>query len=129
MTLGVTCYAILLTKYIFQNGTIHGNILGIEKYLPKYKTGKEALIVNVSSTAGTQGYPPFPVYTATKHAVHGLVRSWGIPEYYEQTKVRVIGLCPGVTMTPLITEMDGKTIGSRCEAFLQNIKSSWPTQE
>lgn len=114
---------------IFQNGTIHGILLGLEKYLPKYKTAEETVIVNISSTAGTQGYGHIPIYSATKHAILGLVKSWGIPEFYEGTKVRVIGICPGVTMTPLITGMNGRNLGGRHEEYLQKMKSSWLTQE
>lgn len=104
-------------------------LLGMEKYLPKYKQGEEALIVNVSSVAGTQGYPFVPIYTATKHAVLGISRSWGNPDFYEQTKVKVICLCPGVTLTPLITEMSGRNLGNRYEESFQKAKLTLPTQE
>lgn len=70
-----------------------------------------------------------PVYVATKHAVLGLVKSWGDPEFYEETKVRVIGVCPGVTMTPLITDMAGRNFGGRYERYLQRCIASLPTQE
>lgn len=101
----------------------------MDKYLPKYKQGDEALIVNIASIAGIQGFPSIPVYTGTKHAVLGLIKSWGIPAYYEETKVKVIGLCPGVTITPLITEMSGRNFGGKYQEEMERIANRFPTQE
>lgn len=108
---------------------MHGVLLGMDKYLPKYKQGDEAVIVNISSTTGTAGFGHVPVYSGTKHAVLGLVKSWGIPEFYEETKVRVIAICPGVTITPLITELSGRNFGGKYERYLQNMIQDWPTQQ
>lgn len=119
----------ILLKFLEQNGTVHGVLLGMDKYLPKYKQGDEALIVNISSIAGTEGFGHIPVYTATKHATLGLVKSWGIPEFYEETKVRIIALCPGVTMTPLISEMAGRNWGGKYERYLHNKFENWPIQQ
>lgn len=99
---------------LFQNGTVHGMLLGMHKYLREYKQDDEAVIVNISSTAGTSG-ASMPVYVGTKHAIIGFVRSWGLASIYEETKVRVVGLCPGVTITPMITECKGKTLGDLYE--------------
>jgi len=97
------------------NGSIHGVILGLETYLPKYKSGSEGLIVNISSIAGITPFSALPIYTATKFAITGLTLAWGQPSHYERTKVRVVGICPGVTMTPLITEMTNKNLGPAYE--------------
>nr|CAI5827583.1 unnamed protein product [Callosobruchus analis] len=104
-------------------------LLGMDKYLPKYRQEEEAVIVNISSTAGIQGYGHVPIYCATKHAVHGMTRSWGVPEFYEETKVRVVGIHPGVTNTPLIFNMPGSNFGGKYEAFLQKHIEEYPTQE
>nr|CAI5827587.1 unnamed protein product [Callosobruchus analis] len=111
------------------NGVVHGMLLGMDKYLPKYRQEEEAVIVNISSTAGIQGYGHVPIYCATKHAVHGMTRSWGVPEFYEETKVRVVGIHPGVTNTPLIFNMPGSNFGGKYEAFLQKHIEEYPTQE
>ncbi|KAF5288181.1 hypothetical protein FQA39_LY03949 [Lamprigera yunnana] len=85
-------------------GTIYGCILAIENYLPKYKSGSEGIVVNVSSTSGLEKFQAFPIYSATKRAVIGLTRAWGKDVHYDRTKVRFLALCPGVTDTPLLRE-------------------------
>lgn len=100
----------------------------MDTYLSKYQQGPDALILNISSIAGVMGSGHVPVYAATKHAVLGATRSWGNSTFYEHNKVRVVAVCPGVTMTPLITEMDGKTLGPLYESFAAEVQD-WATQE
>ncbi|KAK9732212.1 short chain dehydrogenase [Popillia japonica] len=95
------------------NGTIYGCILAMEEYFPKYKSGKEAVIVNISSVAGLQGVSVLPFYVATKHAVIGLSRSLGTPDQYESSKTRVVTICPGATNTPLLHDLDKKVLNDR----------------
>ncbi|KAL1497787.1 hypothetical protein ABEB36_008685 [Hypothenemus hampei] len=92
------------------NGTIHGVLLGLEEYIPKYKSGEEGLILNISSIAGVAPYAFIPIYTASKFAVHGLTLSWGLPFHYDRTKVRVVGICPGATDTPLLMDLKTKYV-------------------
>jgi len=107
------------------NGTIYGILLGLDNYLPKHKSGPEALIVNVSSVAGVDAFGSLPIYVGTKFAVHGMTLSWGLPVHYERTKVRVVGVCPGVTMTPLITESENRNLGRAYEnSRIAELKSS-----
>lgn len=40
--------------------------------------GKGGVIVNVSSVAGLQASPNYPIYSATKHAIVGFSRSFGV---------------------------------------------------
>lgn len=101
----------------------------MEKYLPKYKQGSEALIVNIASTTGTASYPFMPVYCSTKHATLGLTNCWGVPEHYEATTVRVIAICPGATSTPLLLDLSGRNFGERYEKIYRNSEDSWPIQE
>lgn len=101
----------------------------MENYLQKYKQDKEAVIVCISSTTGTQGYAFAPVYTATKHAILGLVKSWGVPDFYAETKVRIIAICPGATLTPLYNDISGRNLGSRYQRVLEKNISKDPTQE
>ncbi|KAG5883305.1 hypothetical protein JTB14_008592 [Gonioctena quinquepunctata] len=111
------------------NGTIHGVLLATEKYFPKYKQGSEAVIINISSSAGLSGYAHIPVYCGTKHAVIGMTRSWGDSFLYEKLKTRFVAICPGVTNTPLIFDMAGRNMGGIYEEFLQSNLNAWPNQE
>ena len=56
-------------------------------------------IVNVASTAGIQGVPGRPVYTASKHAVVGLTREMAID--FASLGVRVNCVAPGLVRTPM----------------------------
>lgn len=111
------------------NGVIHGVLLGIDNYLPKYKKGPEAVIVNISSTCGVAGYGHIPVYCGTKFAVIGMTKSWSVPYHFDRSKVRVIAVCPGVTITPLITDIFGRNLGGCYEEYLQDNREGWLTQE
>ncbi|KAF2903435.1 hypothetical protein ILUMI_02741 [Ignelater luminosus] len=84
------------------NATIQGTLLGMENYLQKHRSGPEAVIVNIAAIAGLDKFGFIPVYTATKHAVVGLSRSFGADLNYNRTKVKVLTMCPGVTDTPLV---------------------------
>jgi len=89
------------------NGTIHGTLLALENYLQNNRSGPEGVIVNIASIAGLDDFGCLPVYTATKHAVVGLSRSFGTELHYTRTKIKVLTLCPGVSETPLV-DFSGK---------------------
>ncbi len=57
-------------------------------------------IVATASIAGLTGFAHDPIYTLTKHAVVGLVRSLG--PALEPEGIRVNAVCPGITDTPMI---------------------------
>ncbi|KAF5299858.1 hypothetical protein FQA39_LY11395 [Lamprigera yunnana] len=84
------------------NGTINGTLLAIQNYISKYKSGPEGVIVNVSSTAGVDPFESRPLYTATKYAVTGLMRSFGTELHYNISNVRIFVICPGFTDTPIV---------------------------
>jgi 15-hydroxyprostaglandin dehydrogenase (NAD) len=44
----------------------------------KDEGGKGGVVVNISSIAGLAAFAGSPVYNATKHAVIGLTRSFGV---------------------------------------------------
>ena len=44
----------------------------------KDEGGKGGVVVNMSSIGGLKASATFPVYAATKHAVIGLTRSFGV---------------------------------------------------
>ncbi|RZC34057.1 adh short domain containing protein, partial [Asbolus verrucosus] len=110
------------------NGVVHGILLGLENYIPKYKTGSEGVIVNISSIAGIQDFAIIPIYTGTKFAVMGMSKAFGDEEHYNRTKVKVLALCPGVTETPLITEMSGRNLGPPYQAMLEASIDALPSQ-
>lgn len=84
-------------------------ILAMHDYLCKHQQGPEAVIINIASVAGLIGLYQFPIYTATKHAIVGLTKSWGDDNFYQKTKIRVIAVCPGATLTP-ITKLTEESI-------------------
>lgn len=92
------------------NATIQGTYLAMERYLPIYKSGDEAVVINTASILGIDFDDSIPYYTATKHAVVGLGRSLGTEFHYERTKVRVLTICPGVTMTSFLRINPTKSI-------------------
>ncbi|XP_030760153.1 15-hydroxyprostaglandin dehydrogenase [NAD(+)]-like [Sitophilus oryzae] len=109
----------LWTKEIAINitGTINGIILGLETYLQKHRTGSEAVIANICSISGIGGKMAFPcpLYTCSKFAVHGLTITFGCPEHFQRTGVRVVAVCPGVTETPLVHNFVNRTLGDPYE--------------
>ncbi|XP_066252498.1 15-hydroxyprostaglandin dehydrogenase [NAD(+)]-like [Euwallacea similis] len=105
------------------NGTINGMLLGLESYIPKYKSGPEGVILNISSVAGIAPFACLPIYVGSKFAVHGMTLSWGLKSHYDRTKIRVVAVCPGVTMTPLITEAYGRNLGPAYQELVKEIET------
>jgi 15-hydroxyprostaglandin dehydrogenase (NAD) len=62
---------------VFQNAVVRGTLLGLQ-YMGKDKGGKGGVMVNISSIAGFGPAAGCPIYVATKHAVIGLTRSFGV---------------------------------------------------
>ncbi|KAK9885294.1 hypothetical protein WA026_010788, partial [Henosepilachna vigintioctopunctata] len=83
-------------------GTTHGLDLALNKYIPEHKSGSEGVIINISSLTGVQVFPFTPVYGATKSAVASLTIALGNKILYDQTKVKVIAVAPGLTTTPIL---------------------------
>ncbi|ERL85591.1 hypothetical protein D910_03010, partial [Dendroctonus ponderosae] len=109
-------------------GTINGILLGFEKYLPTSRSGKQAVILNLSSTAGVKAFSNIPIYSSTKFAIHGMTLGWGDKVHYERTKVKVIAICPGPTQTNLLATMSGKNLGAPYEEQLAPNNSDLKTQ-
>jgi short-subunit dehydrogenase len=57
--------------------------------------------VATASLAGIIAYPPDPIYTLTKHAVVGFVRS--VAPQLERDGITIDAVCPGITDTPLLS--------------------------
>jgi NAD(P)-dependent dehydrogenase (short-subunit alcohol dehydrogenase family) len=57
-------------------------------------------IIATASLAGIMGFDHDPVYTASKHAVVGLVRS--LAAQLTEKGIHIAAVCPGIVETPLI---------------------------
>lgn len=82
-----------------------GSIIGCElafKYIGTNNGGNGGSVVNVSSVLGFIPFPKAPVYSATKHAVIGLTRSYGDPTYLEKYGIIFTAMCPYYVITPLL---------------------------
>ena len=76
-----------------------GTIRGCAAYLPHLRTKEQATLINVSSGLGLVPLSIFPVYCATKAAVHSLCLS--LRHQLRRTSVKVIELIPPYVDTNL----------------------------
>jgi 15-hydroxyprostaglandin dehydrogenase (NAD) len=53
----------------------------------KDEGGKGGVVVNMASVAGLEPFELFPIYAATKHAVIGLTRSFGVSTAYSNLDI------------------------------------------
>jgi len=81
-------------------GVIYGINLAFE-YMGTNNGGSGGFVINTASNAGLIGFDLAPIYSATKHAVVGLTKSFGTQYYFEKTGVTVNAVCPGPVDTPL----------------------------
>ena len=83
-------------------GVANGTNLALNKYITKYKKGPEGYIVNIASITGLQAFQSIPIYSATKAGVISLTKALGTCLHYTRTKVKVLGVLPGVTTTAMV---------------------------
>lgn len=108
-------------------GTIHGCDLA-QDYLAKYKSSEEGLILNTASVAGLVKPLYFQsAYNTSKTAIIHYGRCIGHPENHKNTKVKVITICPGITITSQPINED--VVFQICkpahiQAFVEYFKSS-----
>ncbi|GLV34376.1 Photoreceptor dehydrogenase [Carabus blaptoides fortunei] len=86
-------------------GVLRGTLLGL-KYMGKDQQGKGGIILNTASVAAFEVQQIFPVYAGTKAGIVNMSRGFGHPSYYRRTGVKVIALCPGKTLTELLTNVE-----------------------
>lgn len=82
-----------------------GVFLGIKAVVEPMKRSAGASIVNLSSTAGLQGYKDLPGYTAAKYGVRGLTKSVAID--LGTYGIRVNSVHPGAVRTPMTDGLEG----------------------
>lgn len=93
--------AMVLENYRRMMGVnVDGVVFGLQALLPKMNDG--AAIVVTCSLAGITPYAIDPLYSMSKHAVTGLVRSMG-PTLAERN-IRINAICPGGIDTAIIPE-------------------------
>ncbi|HVW44531.1 MAG TPA: SDR family NAD(P)-dependent oxidoreductase, partial [Amycolatopsis sp.] len=81
-----------------------GQFIGIREVVPSMlKTGHGGVIVNVSSTAGLQGFAAEPAYVASKWGVRGLTKAAALE--FAPHGIRVVSVHPGVVETPMTTDV------------------------
>jgi NAD(P)-dependent dehydrogenase (short-subunit alcohol dehydrogenase family) len=81
---------------------IDGVVFGVRSALPALRRAGGGAIVATASLSGLTPYPDDPIYSMTKHAVVGLVRSLATPLARDNVTVNCV--CPGFVSTPLIDD-------------------------
>lgn len=82
-------------------GPIYGCQLAL-KFMGTKNGGRGGAVVNISSITGVIPHPGIPVYTASKHAVVGLTRSYGSEVHYKENGVTFMAICPYYIRTALL---------------------------
>lgn len=80
--------------------------MAINKFFPKYKSGSEAYIININSVVSLTPVVVHPHYSTSKSATLALTRSFGVNKTIAESGVYVMAICPGITDTPLLKEME-----------------------
>jgi Dehydrogenases with different specificities (related to short-chain alcohol dehydrogenases) len=100
---------------------LYGNFYGMKAVVPSMKTAGNGSIINISSTAGINGYPLIPGYVASKWAVRGLTKSVALE--LGKYNIRVNSIHPGQICTPMTDngEMATKHIALKRVGFPDDI--------
>jgi NAD(P)-dependent dehydrogenase (short-subunit alcohol dehydrogenase family) len=84
------------------NVNVDGVVFGARAIVPAMAARGGGAIVATASLAGLISFPPDPIYTLTKHAVVGFVRS--LAQQLEAKGITINAVCPGIVDTPLVGE-------------------------
>jgi NAD(P)-dependent dehydrogenase (short-subunit alcohol dehydrogenase family) len=82
---------------------VDGVMFGLVAAIPAMRARGGGDIIVTASLAGLVGVDLDPIYSASKHAIVGLVRSLGPAHAGEN--IRINALCPGFTQTDLLQRM------------------------
>ncbi|MFL6238865.1 MAG: SDR family NAD(P)-dependent oxidoreductase [Actinomycetes bacterium] len=76
---------------------------GVAAAVPALRDSGGGTILATASLGGLVGQAEDPVYSMTKHAVVGLVRS--MPQLLAPYDIRIHAICPGYVNTPLLSDV------------------------
>jgi NAD(P)-dependent dehydrogenase (short-subunit alcohol dehydrogenase family) len=79
---------------------VDGVVFGTRALVPLIAARGGGAVVATSSLAGVIAFPGDPIYTLTKHAVVGFVRS--LAPWLHERNITINAICPGLVDTPLI---------------------------
>lgn len=79
--------------FVFQNGVIRGLLLAF-RFLGKDRGGPGGVVINGGASSSSHPLISLPIFTATKHAVAALTRTYGDQYHFNLTGIKVVGLCP-----------------------------------
>ncbi|HXA27909.1 MAG TPA: SDR family oxidoreductase [Candidatus Angelobacter sp.] len=79
---------------------VDGVVFGVREAVRAMRPRGSGQIVATASLAGIVAFDHDPIYTASKHAVVGLVRSLGTQ--LNAAGIHIAAVCPGIVETPLI---------------------------
>lgn len=88
-----------------------GVFLGMHAVVPSMKQANGGAIVNISSTAGLQGYANLGAYVASKWGVRGLTKTAALE--LGAFGIRVNSIHPGPIRTPMIDGLDLAMVASQ----------------
>ena len=87
-----------------------GTWLGMHAVVPSMRRAGGGCIVNISSTAGLQGYANLGAYVASKWGVRGLTKAAALE--LARDGIRVNSIHPGPIRTPMTDGLDADTLAS-----------------
>ncbi|XP_054717597.1 uncharacterized short-chain type dehydrogenase/reductase y4vI-like [Uloborus diversus] len=90
-------------------GVVNGINIALQ-YMGKSNGGKGGIVINTASIVGLIPYPALPIYVASKHAVVGLTRSYGLPHHFEKDGVLFAALCPSFVNTDILDDIRTKSL-------------------
>lgn len=103
---------------------VRGVLLGIQCVVPFMRQRGGGSIIITSSGAGTHGMPKMAAYSASKHAVIGLMRSAAIE--LAKDKIRVNTVNPGPVETRMMRSIEENLAPGSAEKIKQRFEHATP---